>query len=649
MTENELPKGPDASEPWFRAVVDASPVPMALNDEELRITFLNRTFTETFGYTMEELPTLAEWWPRAYPDPVYREQVAANWTAELDRAKRTATPFTPMEVQIRCKDGAIKTVLASAASFAHSFVGTHIAVLYDVTERRREEQALRESEERYRQLFNSGSDCVSLHDAGTDGIPGRFLEVNDVACRVLGYTRDELLAMTPRDILPPDLRAEVPARVRAVDAAGRATWESIFLTKDGRRFPVEIVSHRFYLAGRPVALATARDITERRRLEDDLRQAQKMESVGRLAGGVAHDFNNMLSVILGHAELALERLSPAEPLHADLLEIQGAASRSAELTRQLLAFARKQTVSPRVLDLGETVESMLKMLQRLIGEDIELRWDCSTKLWPVKIDPSQIDQILANLCINARDAIAGVGKMTIEASNAAIDDAYCATHAGFLPGDYVRLAVSDDGAGMDKETLSHLFEPFFTTKPLGAGTGLGLAMVYGIVKQNGGFIHVYSEPGHGTTFTIYVPRYLGGADAERRSGVASAPVRGRETILVVEDEPSILRLASRMLERQGYTVLTASTPGEALRVAHDFTGELHLLMTDVVMPEMNGRELAKRLLAHFPGLRRLFMSGYTANVIAHHGVLDDGVHFIQKPFSVADLAAKVRRALDTPG
>jgi signal transduction histidine kinase/ActR/RegA family two-component response regulator len=361
---------------------------------------------------------------------------------------------------------------------------------------------------------------------------------------------------------------------------------------------------------------------------------------------IFHDFNNMLAVILGHAEMALLQVDPAQPLHADLEEIRTAAERSANLTRQLLAFARKQTVAPKVLDLNETVAGMLKLLQRLIGENIHLTWQPGANLWPVRVDPSQIDQILANLCVNARDAIADVGTITIETGNAVFDEAYCAAHPDAVPGEYVRLAVSDTGCGMDQDTLAHIFEPFFTTKGVGKGTGLGLATVYGIVKQNNGFITVYSEPGQRTTFTIYLPRQVGKAEQARLAGAAEPALRGQETILLVEDEPVILELTTVMLERQGYTVLAASTPGEAIRLARERAGNIHLLMTDVVMPEMNGRDLAKNLLSLYPQLKHLFMSGYTANVIAYNGVLDEGVYFIQKPFSIKGLAAKVREALD---
>jgi len=397
----------------------------------------------------------------------------------------------------------------------------------------------------------------------------------------------------------------------------------------------------------------AEDITDRRladetreKLQVQLLQAQKMESIGRLAGGVAHDFNNMLSVILGYTELALEQAGSDPQFQHPLMEIQNAATRSADITRQLLAFARKQTIAPRILDLNHTVESMLKMLRRLIGEDLSLIWVPGEKCGLVKMDPSQIDQILANLCINARDAITGTGIITIETDSVTIDESYCKDHAGFIPGNFILLTVSDDGCGMKREILDNLFEPFFTTKTPEKGTGLGLATVYGIIKQNNGFINVYSEPEKGTTFRIYLPCHESEEPMTQHRPDAIPDARGNETILLVEDEPSILRMAASMIQRMGYTVLAAGTPEEALDMAGEYTGKIHLFMTDVVMPGMDGRELAQKLLPLHPEAKCLFMSGYTANVIAHHGVLDKGVHFIQKPFSKKDLAAGLREALD---
>ncbi len=390
----------------------------------------------------------------------------------------------------------------------------------------------------------------------------------------------------------------------------------------------------------------ARLAADKTQLEDRLRQAQKMETAGQLAGGVAHDFNNMLQVIISYGEMALAKVDAGQPLHKYLLEIQRAAMRSAEITGQLLAFARKQTVIPKVLNLNEAVPRSQKMLQRLIGEDIDFVWMPGRDLWKVKIDPSQLDQVLANLAVNARDAIGGVGKLVVETENVTFDEAYCATQVGFVPGEYILLAVSDNGCGMNKETLSHLFEPFFTTKELGKGTGLGLATVYGIVKQNNGFINVYSEPGEGTTFRVYLPRSerVPAADAEE---VEVVTLRGgTERVLVVEDEAAILELARESLEELGYTVLAAGTPEEAIRRSEEQAGPIQLLITDVVMPQMNGRQLSERLRAARPDLKCLYMSGYTADVIAHRGVLEEGVSFISKPFSLTTLAEKVREVLD---
>nr|WP_319490500.1 ATP-binding protein [uncultured Desulfobacter sp.] len=384
---------------------------------------------------------------------------------------------------------------------------------------------------------------------------------------------------------------------------------------------------------------------EKEKLQAQLTQAQKMESIGRLAGGVAHDFNNMLSIILGNSEIMLEDIKPEHPCASNLKEIQNAAQRSSDLTRQLLAFARKQTISPKVLNSNHIIEGMLKMLKRLIGEDIDLLWQPKTDLWPIKIDPSQIDQMLANLCVNARDAIKDVGKVTIETDNISFDEAYCEHHTGFIPGNYVLISISDSGCGMNKKTSMHLFEPFFTTKKKGEGTGLGLATVYGIVKQNNGFINVYSELDQGTTFKIYLPRYSGNIEekVERKQGEL---LKGHETILLVEDEKAILTMIRQMLERLCYTVLTASTPDEAIRISNVSGTKIDLLITDVVMPSMNGRELAEKILLSFPNMKCLYMSGYTANVIAHRGILDEGLNFIGKPFSNQDLSIKLREIFD---
>ena len=385
---------------------------------------------------------------------------------------------------------------------------------------------------------------------------------------------------------------------------------------------------------------------EQKKLQDQLAQAQKMESIGRLAGGVAHNFNNILGIILGCVEVTMDEIEPANPIFPNLEIIRRATERSANLTRQLLAFARRQTAAPRVLDLNKTVEGMLKILQQLIGEDIDMSWKPAQYLYPVKMDPVQIDQLLANLLVNARDAITGVGKINIETAPSVFDEVYCALHTGFKPGEYVRLSVRDNGCGMDRETLANIFEPFFTTKELYRGTGLGLATVYGIVSQNNGFIKVYSEPGKGTAFNIYLPRYTGDTGVTSEKETVETISGGGETVLLVEDELMLLELTKTILKKLGYTVLTAVTPGEALSLAGKHKDEIHLLITDVVMPEMNGSDLARELLLIYPNLKCLFMSGYPVEHITHHGILDEGMNFIKKPFYKKDLAVRVRELLE---
>ncbi len=508
------------SESRFRLFAELAPVGIVISDNQEKILFASAKFTELFGYTLEDMPSVNEWWLLAYPDETFRERVRREWQAAIDEAGRTHTESKPMEYPVRCKDGSVRQV-----EYRMATTGTLNVVVYvDITARKHAEE-------------------------------------------------------------------------------------------------------------------------EREKLQSQLTQARKMETVGRLAGGVAHDYNNMLSVIMGFTELTLVKLASDSPLADDLRQVLEAARRAADITRQLLAFARKQTIAPRVLDLNDTIDGMVRMLRRLIGEDVDFSWQAGHGLWSVNIDPSQLDQLLANVCVNARDAIADVGKITIETSNVVFDEKYCADHGGFVPGDFVLLAISDDGCGMDRATLEQLFEPFFTTKSTGKGTGLGLATVYGIVKQNMGFINVYSEPGSGSTFKIYLPRYVGKADRVETIVSADSPRGHGETVLIVEDEEAILRMAGKMLKAQNYTVLEAISPNLAKDLAKEHQGEIHLLITDVVMPEMNGRDLAEELQALYPEIKVLFMSGYTASVIAHRGVLDGGVNFLQKPFSRDDLAVKVRAAL----
>jgi PAS domain S-box-containing protein len=554
-----------------------------------------------------------------------------------------------VETRWRRKDGAILDILLASTVLDTADISKGITfTALDITERKQMEDALKESEEKYRLLVENANEVIMVAQ------DGQIRFVNRKVIDLISYTPEELIEKPFVDFIHPKDREIVLERhlkrlegkevppvypFRIVDKAGETKW-------------VEINAVRIEWKGRQATLNFLVDITERKQAEEEreklqnqLIQAQKMESVGRLAGGVAHDFNNMLGVILGRTEMMLTGITPGDSLYAELEEIQKAAERSADLTRQLLAFARKQIIAPRVLDLNDTVEGMLKMLRRLIGEDIDLVWKPDADLWPIKMDPAQIDQILANLCVNARGAISDVGKVTIETQNAVLDQDYCADRAGFVPGSYILLAVSDDGCGMDEATQAQIFEPFFTTRGVGEGTGLGLATVYGIVKQNDGFINVYSELEKGTTFKIYIPRHDGSALGEAMSDSKKVPGGRGETVLLVEDDRSILSMGKAMLEKLGYTVLQAENPNRALDISKAHEGKIHLLMTDVVMPQMSGRDLALQMKERIPEIQTLFMSGYTANVIAHRGILHEEVHFIQKPFSMKDLAFKVSKAL----
>ncbi|MGM0611863.1 MAG: PAS domain S-box protein [Thermodesulfobacteriota bacterium] len=530
----------------------------------------------------------------------------------------------------------------------------------DITDRKNAEQQLKESEEKYRRIAENITDVVWTTDLNLNPT---FVSAS--VQKLLGETPEKHMRRTMAEKIPPfylnkmyqvlaeELEKENdPAsdkdRSRLIElkhykADGSTIWVSINISAIRDEY------------GNFVGLqGVTRDISEQKKREEEqeklqnqLYQAQKMESVGRLAGGVAHDFNNKLFIINGYAEMAIDMIEPDGALYENIREIHAAGQQSAGIVRQLLAFARQQTISPVLLDLNDTISGMIKMLHRLLGENIDLAWHPGNNLWPVKIDPSQVDQIMANLAVNARDAISDVGNLTIETKNKIIDEDYCNGNPEAITGKYVMLAVSDDGCGMEKEVQNLLFEPFFTTKEIGKGTGLGLPTIYGIVKQNEGFINVYSEPGEGTTFSIYLPSQQAGklsSGAAEKSAVEIP--KGSETILLVEDEPAILEMGKKIIRRLGYKVLSAERPEAAVQLAAEYKGKIDLLITDVVMPEMNGRDLALRVARSQPGLKILYMSGYTADVIAHHGVLDKGVQFIQKPLSVKDLAVKVREAIE---
>jgi PAS domain S-box-containing protein len=512
---------------------------------------------------------------------------------------------------------------------------------WDIAERRQVQERLHESDARFAAAFERAPMMMTL----TRLEDGRLLSVNQRFVEVSGFTAAEAVGQTSVALGWVDA-GERARMAEALRAEGRvAGFEVGVKTKAGRPLRARFWGEVIAVGGERCLLAIAQDVTTELQLQQQLAQAQKMESVGRLAGGVAHDFNNMLAVILGHTDLLLQRDGLDDDLREGLEEIGDAARRSAVVTRQLLAFARKQTVQPRVLDLDETLGGMLKMLRRLIGEDIDLTWSPGSGEARVRIDPSQVDQLLANLCVNSRDAIDGVGRISISTAVVAADEALRARHPELGEGPWVRLSVRDDGAGIRPELLPRVFEPFFTTKEQGRGTGLGLATVYGIVRQNGGAVDVESVVGVGTAFHLWLPSVAPAAPTPAVVARPPAP-RAAETVQLVEDEPAVLRHCADQLRHLGYRVLQANGPGEAIKLAGLHAGQVQLLMTDVVMPGMSGKDLATMLLLGHPGMRCLFMSGYTSETISRHGVGGGGAVFLQKPFDAAALAVKVREALD---
>jgi PAS domain S-box-containing protein len=548
------------------------------------------------------------------------------------------------ELAAECvKNGATDYVLKDRMARLGQAVGQALESRKLRAEKRRAEDVLRDSEERYRLVTENIADGVLLFD-----LDGRLVLANRSAERITGYSQEDLRGRSILTLLTRDDAKIAHARMESARDSQEMSplVEFELVQKDGRRVLVELHVASVMKNGLPVGrLAVARDISERRSLEDQLRQAQKMEGIGQLAGGIAHDFNNLLTAIGGRCYLVLDQLAPDNPMRRDLEIVQGAAQRAGRLTHQLLAFSRKQILAPRVLDLNAMVADIEPLLQRLIGEDIEVTTTLGLELGSVKADPGQIEQVIINLAVNARDAMPQGGRLTLQTADVTLDEAYARVHASVEPGRYVMLAVGDTGHGMDATTQARIFEPFFTTKEVGKGTGLGLATVYGIVKQSNGHIAVESAPDQGATFKIYLPSVDAPPTPDAPAEARGAAPRGSETVLLVEDDEPLRSLAREILEVLGYTVLEADSPVTALQVAAGDPTPIHLLLTDVVMPQMNGKQLADRLLAGRPELKVLFMSGYTDGVIVEHGVLEPGIHFLHKPFTPAGLSSKIREVL----
>ncbi|MBN2706457.1 MAG: response regulator [Deltaproteobacteria bacterium] len=640
----------------MRAIADSALDAVLMLDRDGRISYWNPAAERIFGYTDKE--AIGRDLHQLLAPERYRK-VAHAALPGFERTGQGHAIGVTLELEACHRQGHEISVELSLSSLEFRDGWHAVGIIRDISERKRAQELLAQQKDELTAIFENAPFMMMVLDHEK-----RIRKTNSLTCSGTGLSVKEMeglragealrclhasdgvygsgahcpkcaLQQTINDTFATGQAHYQVEAILSIGGEGREQRKTFLISTTG-----VTIDHAF------LVLLSLQDISLYKMLEEQLRQSQKMEAVGTLAGGVAHDFNNMLGVIKGHAELAMIKLDQAQPILSDLQAILQAANRSADLTRQLLAFARRQAIAPKVLDLNEVIERLLAMLSRLIGEQIELVWRPQTGLGAISMDPTQIDQILVNLCINARDAIAGVGKITMETHAVTLDADFCAEHPEFVPGAYTLLAVSDDGCGMDTEILDKLFEPFFTTKEIGKGTGLGLATVYGIVKQNNAFISVSSKPGQGTTFNIYLPCCLkeNASAGEKRSEDQAAG--GGETILLVEDEPAILEMTKLMLERFGYRVLAAAEASEAIDLARLHAADIDLLFSDVILPEMNGRELEEKIISFCPGLKTIFMSGYTGDIITRRGVLTEGTHFIQKPFSLNALADRVRYVLD---
>ncbi len=612
----------------FQRIYDSPMIGIHFGDATGRITDANDAFLDLLGYGREDLTSGRMSWKAMTPP---------EWAPADQRAMQEALTtglVKPFEKEYLRKDGRRVPVLVGAAALEGQR-DQGIGFVLDLTK-------LKEAEQDLDRLFTFSLDLLSIAD-----FQGRLRRINTAWESTLGYPREDFLARPVFEFMHLDDREAMHAVFRRL-AAGEPvpSFKGRCRCKDGSYRWLEWTT--VPVVEEALVYSVARDITAQRQLEDQFIHAQKMEPVGRLAGGVAHDFNNLLTAILGYCELALERTPRSDPNHRDLEEILKAAERARSLTQQLLAFSRRQVLEPRVVDLNSIVADMGKMLRPMIGEDIDLVPRLHPDLWQVRVDPGQFEHAIVNLVVNARDAMPRGGKLTIETSNVDLDGTE-ASHRGVVkPGPYVLLAVSDTGEGMEAATLAHIFEPFFTTKAVGKGTGLGLSTVYGVVKQSNGYIWAYSEPGRGSTFKVYLPRVEEPVAVGEIAPTVGRVPHGSETILLVEDDDGVRELVAGVLRDRGYTVLMAHDGDQALEIATEHPRDIHALVTDVVMPGMSGRQIAQRVAGQRPGIRVLYMSGYTDDAIVRHGVLEVGAAFIQKPFSSAALARKVRDLFDSP-
>jgi two-component system cell cycle sensor histidine kinase/response regulator CckA len=635
------------SEERFRALTEKTSDLTAILDVKAMLQYVSPSIERLLGYAAEE------WLGKPVFEFIHPGDTQAAMNL-LDPGIRHQGTGMPVELRIRHKNGSWRVMEARDTNLLKNKAVAGIVInARDITERKLAEEALRESEERLRTVIENLSEGLVISD-----LDGQLLHWNHAGIEMHGYQNlDEALLQLPEfekifelatlDGTPLSFNEWPLSRIIRGEPVRNLEIRIRRLETDWQRtysYGGGIVNEP---GGKRLAFLTITDITERKKLEEQLRQSQKMEAIGQLAGGVAHDFNNMLTVILGYSQMILCRYPEGDQLSGEIKEIENAARRAASLTSQLLAFSRKQVIQPKILDLSTVIAETEKMLRRLIGENIELVSNLRAGLKPVEVDPGQIEQVIMNLVVNARDAMPDGGKLIIETANVELDETYTREQVGMQPGNYVLLAVSDTGSGMDEEIRSHIFEPFFTTKEVGRGTGLGLSTVFGIIKQSAGHISVYSEPGHGTTFKIYLPGVQELTSAVSVFESAGSLTGGAETILLVEDEQNVRQLAGRILREQGYKVMEAANGEEALEIFQEHSQtKIHLVITDVIMPQMGGKTLAALIKRLRPKTEVLFVSGYTDDAIAHHGVLEPDTAFLQKPFTPEALARKVREVLD---
>jgi two-component system cell cycle sensor histidine kinase/response regulator CckA len=627
------------SEEKYRILVENSLQGLTIIQDG-RCVFCNRAFADITGYSIEELLTFN-------PEKFAAMMPFEDQTPLISHNRRAATGGRDSTRHYECriigKDRSIRWVESSANATEYNGRPAVQVVHLDVTERRQAERSLKESKEFLDQIINSIGDPIFIKDR-----KHLLILFNDAFCSFTDKSREQLLGKTGFEDIPRDQAITFFKQDEHIFNTGENSLNEDKVT-DSKGVEHTIMTRKALLKnknGDKLIVGLIRNITEYKRLEAQFFQAQKMEAVGVMAGGIAHDFNNLLSVINGYSELLLEEHDPDSPMHLDLEKINKAGHHAASLTTQLLAFSRKQILQPQTIDLNAAVEDMSSMLRRIIGEDVEFVFIPGSNLGFVNADPGQLQQIVMNLAANARDAMPRGGKLIIETANTDFNEGYIEKHPIVMAsGLYVMLAISDNGQGMDAKTKARIFEPFYTTKEKGRGTGLGLSTVYGIVKQSKGYIWVYSEPGGGTTFKIYFPRADG--EISKQTGNPQSDTKGSETILVVEDDESVRKLTVRILQNQGYQVIEATDGFDAVRIARESSEEIHLLLTDVVMPTISGKVLASQIQALRPGVKILFVSGYTDNAIVHHGILDADVSFLQKPFTKNDLTGKIREVIDS--